>query len=186
MSRSAPKGPARAARGDMLLLELSTVWNHAVTDCCREVLRGTVDSTPEALSEALTRLEFTSMRRLAATAPSRSQYLIGLAGPGAVGKDTILEALIRDRKDAGRVLSTTTRQPRPHERDGAHYHFVSEKDFNRLAARRVFAYRRWIPGRGTYGLQRRELTKAFATAYRDFKAAMRLQFLYKSCSRPRV
>lgn len=57
-----------------------------------------------------------------------------LSGPGGVGKGTVIAAL-RDRLTDWTVsVSATTRAPRPGERDGVEYHFVSDAEFDRMIA----------------------------------------------------
>lgn len=51
-----------------------------------------------------------------------------VSGPSGVGKSTVLEALAREVK-FGFSVSATTRDPRPSEIDGVHYHFVSRDRF---------------------------------------------------------
>ncbi len=55
-----------------------------------------------------------------------------LAGPSGVGKGTLVRRL-RERLPRLHVsVSATTRPPRPGERDGVDYRFVSEEAFSRL------------------------------------------------------
>lgn len=54
--------------------------------------------------------------------------LIVVSGPSGVGKSTVLRAL-RDQLDYGFSISATTRDPRPSEVDGVHYHFVNRDRF---------------------------------------------------------
>lgn len=60
--------------------------------------------------------------------------LVVLTGPSAAGKDSLLAHL----KSTGRPyhfgVTATTRLPRPSERDGVDYHFVSEPEFERMVA----------------------------------------------------
>lgn len=51
-----------------------------------------------------------------------------VSGPSGVGKSTVLDALA-DEIDFGFSVSATTRDPRPSEIDGVHYHFVSRDRF---------------------------------------------------------
>jgi len=51
-----------------------------------------------------------------------------VSGPSGVGKSTLLRAL-RARLDYGFSVSATTRDPRPSEIDGVHYHFVNRDQF---------------------------------------------------------
>lgn len=55
--------------------------------------------------------------------------LFVISGPSGVGKTTV-ETRLRERMPKlGKVITCTTRQPRPHERDGVHYHFFTKRHF---------------------------------------------------------
>jgi guanylate kinase len=56
-----------------------------------------------------------------------------LSGPSAVGKSTVLGAIRRDRPEIWLSVSVTTRKPRPGERHGREYFFVSEAEFTAMA-----------------------------------------------------
>ena len=51
-----------------------------------------------------------------------------LSGPSGVGKNTIAARLCTSGR-AVRALTATSRPPRPGERDGTDYHFVSDEEF---------------------------------------------------------
>jgi guanylate kinase len=57
-----------------------------------------------------------------------------LSGPSGVGKGTVVAEVRRRHPDVWVSVSVTTRRPRPGERDGAHYHFVYDAEFDRLIA----------------------------------------------------
>jgi len=57
--------------------------------------------------------------------------LLILAGPSGVGKSTLCERLVREVPGFERVITATTRAPRPNEVDGRDYHFLSEEEFCR-------------------------------------------------------
>ena len=78
-----------------------------------------------------------AMTDVAATDPSVPALarLTVLAGPTAVGKGTVVAELRRRHPNLFVSISATTRQPRPGEVDGVHYHFVSDEDFDSLVAR---------------------------------------------------
>lgn len=60
--------------------------------------------------------------------------IISISGPAGVGKGTLVREILR-QDDTWRVaVSATTRRPRPGERDGEHYFFLSEDEFSRLIA----------------------------------------------------
>lgn len=54
-----------------------------------------------------------------------------LSAPSGGGKTTIARTLAARRPDVGISVSATTRAPRPGERDGEAYHFVSRAEFRR-------------------------------------------------------
>ena len=55
--------------------------------------------------------------------------LVVLAAPSGAGKTTLVRALLTREPDLGFSVSFTTRPPRPGERDGVDYFFVSEARF---------------------------------------------------------
>lgn len=57
--------------------------------------------------------------------------LFVISGPSGVGKSTILKELER-RQDFYFSVSATTRDPRPGEEDGVHYHFRTGEEFKEL------------------------------------------------------
>lgn len=58
---------------------------------------------------------------------------IVLSGPSGTGKSTLLKRLMSAHPNTfGFSVSHTTRQPRPGERDGVEYNFVSREDFEKL------------------------------------------------------
>ncbi|GAA1078492.1 guanylate kinase [Nocardiopsis metallicus] len=57
-----------------------------------------------------------------------------LSGPSGVGKSTVVAHLRRVNPDVWLSVSVTTRKPRPGERDGVQYHFVTDEEFDRLVA----------------------------------------------------
>jgi guanylate kinase len=66
---------------------------------------------------------------VASATPAR---LTVLSGPSGVGKGTVVAEVRRRHPDVWVSVSVTTRRPRPGERDGEHYHFVSDAEFDRL------------------------------------------------------
>jgi len=58
-----------------------------------------------------------------------------LSGPSGVGKSTVVSRLRAEHPGIWQSVSVTTRPPRPGEMDGREYHFVSEQEFDAMAAR---------------------------------------------------
>ena len=55
--------------------------------------------------------------------------LIVLSGPSGVGKGTIAKILVERNNDIALSISCTTRQPRPKEKHGREYFFISKDEF---------------------------------------------------------
>ena len=61
-----------------------------------------------------------------------------VSGPSGVGKSTVLSALMEERKNLYFSVSATTRQPRPGEENGVHYHFLTLDTFREWIAQDEF------------------------------------------------
>ena len=62
-----------------------------------------------------------------------------VSGPSGVGKGTICnELMARYPALAATTVSVTTRAPRPGEKDGVHYYFRSDEEFDKLLADGMF------------------------------------------------
>ena len=61
-----------------------------------------------------------------------------ISGPSGVGKSTVLSGLMEKRKNLYFSVSATTRQPRPGEEDGVHYHFLTMDTFREWIAQDEF------------------------------------------------
>ncbi|AUB83833.1 guanylate kinase [Candidatus Thiodictyon syntrophicum] len=55
--------------------------------------------------------------------------LLIVSAPSGAGKTSLVQALLERDPGLGRSVSATTRAPRPGERDGVHYHFLSVDTF---------------------------------------------------------
>ena len=64
--------------------------------------------------------------------------LLVLSGPSGVGKGTVLGELMKRRGDMCFSVSATTRAPRPGERDGVDYFYLSGEQFQELIASEGF------------------------------------------------
>jgi guanylate kinase len=81
-----------------------------------------------------------------------------LSSPSGAGKSTIARALLGAREDLGYSVSATTRPPRPGERDGKDYHFLSGAEFERRVAAGEFV--EWTEYSGSrYGTLRAEIAR---------------------------
>jgi guanylate kinase len=56
---------------------------------------------------------------------------VALSAPSGAGKTTLCAMLLRQFPEFALSISTTTRPPRPNEREGVHYFFVDDREFQR-------------------------------------------------------
>ena len=85
-----------------------------------------------------------------------------LAGPTAVGKGTVAAVIREDHPEVWISVSVTTRAPRPGEVDGVHYHFVSEDDFDAMAASNQLLEWAVVHEAARYGTPRAPVEQALA------------------------
>lgn len=97
--------------------------------------------------------------RSVAQHPSR---LVVLAGPTAVGKGTVSAHIRRVHPELWLSVSVTTRPPRPGERDGVHYHFVSDDEFEQMRLSGDLLEWAVVHGRAKYGTPRAPVEAATA------------------------
>lgn len=54
-----------------------------------------------------------------------------VSGPSGCGKDTIVQKLLKKRKDIWLSISCTSRSPRPNEKNGKDYFFLTNEEFEK-------------------------------------------------------
>jgi guanylate kinase len=85
-----------------------------------------------------------------------------LAGPTAVGKGTVSADIRARYPQVWLSVSVTTRAARPGERDGEHYHFVSDATFDAMVADGQLLEWAVVHGQHRYGTPRRAVEQALA------------------------
>lgn len=97
------------------------------------------------------------------TAPSNnpSGGLVVLSGPSGVGKSTIIKQLLEDPR-YGLSVSATTRAPRPGEKDGVDYWFITREEFERRIRAGEFLEYAVVHGQNMYGTLRSEVERLTA------------------------
>jgi guanylate kinase len=81
-----------------------------------------------------------------------------LSAPSGAGKTSIAKRLLAKRNDVGYSVSCTTRAPRPGERDGVDYHFLTTEEFLARQAAGEFAESAQVHGH-LYGTLRSEVDR---------------------------
>jgi guanylate kinase len=81
-----------------------------------------------------------------------------ITGPSGVGKGTLIRGLLERVPELELSVSATTRPPRPGERDGVDYHFLTEEEFRRRVAEGGFIEHATYSG-NRYGTLRSELER---------------------------
>jgi guanylate kinase len=79
-----------------------------------------------------------------------------ITGPSGVGKGTLIRGLMERLPKLELSVSATTRAPRPGEKDGVEYHFLTREEFNKAVKQERFVEHADYAGR-SYGTLRSEL-----------------------------
>jgi guanylate kinase len=89
---------------------------------------------------------------------SESSPVFVVTGPSGAGKGTLERALLERRPDFELAVSATTREQRPGEQAGLHYHFLAPDEFVRLIGEGGFL--EWVEYVGNrYGTLRSEIDR---------------------------
>ncbi len=81
-----------------------------------------------------------------------------VTGPSGAGKGTLIQLVLPRFPELALAVSATTRERRPGEEDGVHYHFLSPEEFERRVQDDEFL--EWVDYVGNrYGTLRSEITR---------------------------
>jgi guanylate kinase len=92
--------------------------------------------------------------------PVAAPRLTVVSGPTAVGKGTVVTRLAQEHPELFVSVSATTRPPRPGERNGEHYWFVSDAEFDAMIVAGELLEWAVVHGRHRYGTPRSPLLEA--------------------------
>lgn len=59
-------------------------------------------------------------------------FMLVVSSPSGAGKTTLTRNLLQEENDVVMSVSVTTREKRPSEIEGVHYHFITQKQFDRM------------------------------------------------------
>jgi guanylate kinase len=110
---------------------------------------------------------------------ARRGLMLVISSPSGAGKSTIARNILEADPAMKLSVSVTTRQRRPSEIEGVHYHFVSQKEFERL--RSSDSLLEWAEVHGNfYGTPREAAENALAAGEDmlfdiDWQGALQLQ-----------
>lgn len=90
---------------------------------------------------------------------SKEGKLILILGSSGSGKGTVLSALRKNHSEIVFPVSCTTRQPRPGEKDGEVYHFITKEEFKRKIEAGEFLEWAVVHGDNYYGTLKSEILK---------------------------
>jgi guanylate kinase len=91
----------------------------------------------------------------------RKGLLFIVSGPAGSGKGTVVNELITKHPGLTLSISATTRQPRPGEVDGVHYHFISKEEFEqRIKDGKMLEYATYSGN--YYGTPQKEVEEAMS------------------------
>lgn len=84
-----------------------------------------------------------------------------ISAPSGTGKTTIARKLKEELPEIELIVSYTTRKPRPEEKDGVNYHFITETQFQKMVEEDAFA--EWAQVyENYYGTPKKEILEGLA------------------------
>ena len=135
------------------LISILNSWNNALNKV--KYAFNIEDSNLENLPTRLHKITFESIKN-DFQQKNKNKIVIGIAGPGACGKGSLIESL-----NLPKVINTTTRPARSYEIDQVHYHFLDDLSFRNMADNGDFLSVTDRPGRGLYGIEKNNLNNIF-------------------------
>jgi len=87
--------------------------------------------------------------------------LVIISSPSGGGKDSVINALLKIIPNSVRLITTTSREPRPGNQNGVDYYFVSVAEFeNKIKNNEMVEYNKYAGN--YYGIEKKNLTAALA------------------------
>ena len=89
----------------------------------------------------------------------RQSLLIIISSPSGNGKDTVINALLKKLPGSFRFVTTTSRPPRPGNKEGVDYYFITQEEFENKIKNNDFLEYNFYAG-NYYGTEKKLLEKA--------------------------
>jgi guanylate kinase len=106
--------------------------------------------SPEA-DRGVTAAHQSGLSRMKLDKTALAPVLLILAGPAGSGKTTLCNRMVEEVPGFARVITATTRAPRPGETDGVDYHFLSAEQFETKVEAGQFLEWAWVHQKNRYG-----------------------------------
>jgi len=87
---------------------------------------------------------------------TKNGLLIIISSPSGNGKDTVINALVKTIPGSTRLITTTSRQPRPGNVEGVDYYFISKEKFEEKIKNNDFLEYNFYAG-NYYGTEKKRL-----------------------------
>ena len=78
------------------------------------------------------------------------KQVVVIAGPSGSGKNVVINEILKRYSNCVRLVTATTRAPRPAEREGVDYYFLSQEQFDAGLAEGDIPEHRFVPALNTY------------------------------------
>ncbi len=123
---------------------------------------------------------------------ANSNIAVIISGPSGAGKGSVLNEVFKDTSmKVGKALSSTSRKPRPNEKDGVDYYFVSKEEFeNRIRNNELLQW--WVGTNANYyGSSEKQIQELFdsgndAVLDMDIKGSNFFRYVLKRLNVPFV
>ena len=85
--------------------------------------------------------------------------LVIISSPSGGGKDSVINELLKTMSNSARLITTTSREPRPGNKDGVDYYFISREEFeNKIKNDEMVEYNNYAGN--YYGIEKKNLISA--------------------------
>jgi len=91
-------------------------------------------------------------------ADSKTGLLVIISSPSGGGKDSVINSILKTIPNSARLITTTSRNPRPRQVNGIDYHFITPEEFKTKIENDEFVEYNFYAD-NYYGAERKELKK---------------------------